>query len=241
MAQMRVVAAVCLLLSVATPAAADHGDIHPTLRTEQTYFHCLGDDKLQNIPVSEGNFPGWDTNPPARSLVDGGGCGYYENLFAGCAGGVVFDADWRGTFNGNLNSITADLYNLHVSKGRAVKPSALTLRLRIDGNTYFEGHIDPDLVHVTPAVPDPPSAVDRIRVTFTNIGLVTEDGNGVEPHNIELRAGSAYEVQSLWLWDASEVPAGLTMNPATPSGTIISVGSEGGTPLLSARPSARAC
>ncbi len=203
-----------LVLALAGPATADHGGIHPTLRTEQSFFHCVGDTKVQNVSFYQGQVPSWNTTPPAGSVQAGHGCGYYEPLITNALP-VPFDAVWQGTFTGNLRDLTIELHRLLPAQGATV-PNRLTVAVLIDG----EERLNNNNVTVTP-VPSSNNASQSARITLTGLGYETEDADGTQQRTIRIQVGSWNETQSAWVFDSTEVPAGITFNPATPTGTIL--------------------
>jgi hypothetical protein len=215
----RLLAAVTAVLAVAAPASATHGGIHPTLRTERAFFACAGDVKVQNAVLALGTIPTWDLTPPTASVTQGAGCGYYENAVGPYLGAnrTTLDAEWQGAFRGNIDSLTVDLHNIHVSTARATGVYPLRLSLFIDGRNVLADA--PDL-QISP-VPTSSGAAVRMTFTVTGIGLKGEDGDGTQERTFRLVARSHGEQQSAWVWDTTEVPSGLTFNPGQPSGTVI--------------------
>ena len=203
-----------ILASAGAPAAADHGQ-HPTLRTERVWFHCAGDVKVQNAAYAQRVVPSWNTTPPAQSVQQGAGCGYYENAAGGYLGPneTTLDSVWEGSFTGNLDSLTVELHNIHASAARAGETFKFRANLLIDGVDV----LDPDApqIEVVPA-PSSTRLSEAMRFTVTGIGLQPEDGDGAQARRIRLVIRSLTEAQSAWVWDTTEVPAGLEFNPSAP-------------------------
>jgi hypothetical protein len=208
------------LVSLAPPVMAEDGganaEIHPTVRTERTYFHCVGPAKVQNVAFAQGSVPGWNTTAPTQSVQAGAGCGYYENAGGAWLGPnrTTLDSEWEGTFTGNVDSITVELHNIHVSAARATGPFLARLNLLIDGVEVFNGPATGDL-RMTP-VPSATKLSEKMTFTLTRVGLLTEDGDGTRVRTFRLVMRSLSEEQSAWVWDTTEVPAGLTFNPIVP-------------------------
>ena len=204
---------VALALSLAVPAAADHGDIHPTLRTEQTYFHCAGPVKVQNFYTAQGVIPGWDTNPPAGSVQAGEGCGYYENIITEDADPSPVKATWEGTFAGNLDSLTVELHRLLPAAGASTNLVVGTVT--IDGVERFSGDID------LQPVASETGASTMAKFSLRRLKYLTEDGDGTTERTIRVTIDSYNEQQSAWVWDTTEVPSGVVFNPASLAGSTV--------------------
>lgn len=215
-------AVACLVASLlaVVPAAAEHGDVHPTARNERAYFHCAGAVKVQNVALAQGTIPTWSTQAPSQSVQQGAGCGYYENAAGGYLGGSrsTLDAVWSGTFSGNVDSITVELHTIDVAASRVAGPYLLRANLFVDGVDV----LDPDApqIEVTP-VPSETRLSERLSFTVTGIGLLTEDGDGTQERRYELVIRSLMEEQSAWVWDTTEVPAGVTFNPVGPEPVVV--------------------
>lgn len=200
-----------LVVALAVPATADHGDIHPTARLEQTYFHCAGDVKVQNVSAAQGTLPSWDTNAPTQSVQDGAGCGYYENIFSGGTG--VFTSVWEGTFTGNLNAMTVELHRLLPMSG--VSTTLVIGIVEIDGVEVFNGDI-----RLQP-VESASGASNVSKFSLRNLKFMTEDGEGTTERSVRISIDSYNEQQSAWVWDTREVPSGITFNPTSFAGSVI--------------------
>jgi hypothetical protein len=208
-----------LVLAFAGPVGATHGGPHPTFRTEQTYFHCAGETKVQNLSYTQGQIPSWNTTPPPGSVQAGHGCGYYDPLVNNVANGdqtVALDAVWRGTFSGNLRDLTVELHRLLPAQG-ATFPNRLVVVLTIDD----EERINNNNVVITPAASST-GASQSAKITITDLGYAIEDGDGTQQRTVTMGIKSFNETQSIWVFDTTEVPAGITFNPAAPSGTVVS-------------------
>ncbi|WP_108667369.1 hypothetical protein [Euzebya rosea] len=192
----------------ATPQPGEPG-FEPTLRTEQTYFHCASPVKVQNVDAIQGNTPSWDTTAPTTSFTAGGGCGFYDNILSGTAlNGPTNSAIWTGTFTGNLDSIGVELHRLLAGAGGSVTFPALVMTLTVDGNVLYDGDVDGFMW-----IESSTGASESATMTFTDLGFLTEHGDGTIERTITLQVDSYNEAQTAWVFDASEVPAGLTFNP----------------------------
>jgi hypothetical protein len=225
------------VLAVALAAPASAGPTDPQFRNEQVYFHCAGSTPIGNVSlVAEDTIPSWNTTPPAGGVQDGNGCGTLD------FNGVVVvvnpqdnptDGVWRGTFTGNLNSLTVSLYNLlAVGTSRADGAGTLGVRLDIDGEPITGDGSDS---HDVTAVDTNSGVTQRYDFSITDIGFVEPNddvnGDGIgdnpfgkEQHTLTLTV-DGYDVGTNtfgnWVYDTTEVPSGIEFNPATLAATVI--------------------
>ena len=206
-----------LVLPLGGVATATHGGPHPTFRTEKTYFHCVGATKVQNLSATAGQIPSWNTTPPSGSVQAGNGCGYYDNLVNNNPGGapLFFDAIWQGSFSGNLKELTVELHRLLPAQG-ATFPNRLVVVLTVDG----EERLNNNNVVITP-IASSTGASQSAFITITNLNYATEDGDGTQSRPVSLTIRGFNETQSIWVFDTTEVPAGITFNPAARTGTVV--------------------
>lgn len=203
-----------LVLALTSSASATHGGIHPTFRAEQNFFHCVGDTKLQNISYAQGQIPSWNTTPPPGSVQAGNGCGYWDPLVnQNAPSPVPLYALWQGKSTGNLRNLTVELHRLLPASG-ATLPNRFVLYVEIDGEPRYSGDIN-----LTP-VASSTGASHKMLFTLEGLGYATEDGDGTQERAITIRLTSYNETQSIWVFDTTEVPAGVSFNPATPQGQI---------------------
>lgn len=228
---VRVTLALCLAALAAGPAAATHGGIHPTLRTERTYFTCVGDTKVQNVSMLNGQTPGWDTSAPTQSVQAGAGCGTADSALTNTSTvNNGHDGAWAGTFTGNLRDLTieAHMIDLGASRTDDVFPALITLI--IDGETWVERTTALDVTLVRSSTGASGMAkfsitglgkITEVKDSAGNVidvktqGLITEDGNGTAEHEITLGIRAYADYPTAWVWDTTEVPSGITFNPAT--------------------------
>lgn len=213
----RLVSALSLVLILASAASATHGGIHPTLKTENVYFHCTGDTPVYNVNWlkdvgASTAYARWDTSPPAGSVVDGEGCGGAD---AGWVTNEVYDPVFEGSFTGNLRDMTIRIDDLVLNNDRdAATPVQLRIYAEIDGFSLFprgvtEGGYDGRVFTVTPSRVNM-GATDHFEFSVTNIGTikeikdasgnvidvqtggaVQETGNGTMEHTIKIILGLA--------------------------------------------------
>ncbi|HEV3475239.1 MAG TPA: hypothetical protein VG602_07730 [Actinomycetota bacterium] len=202
-----------VLGALAVPASGQTAEV-PTFRTERAYFKCAEGPKLQNVAVLQGTIPTWNTTPPAGSFTAGNGCGFYENL----ANASGLNLEFKGTFTGNLDNLTVELHDIYASTGRPNHQILMRAVLTIDDEPVVESAL-----MNFPTTASSTGISEKIAFTFTELNFDEELGDGTQVHNIHLVARGGTETQSLFVWDASEVPAGLTFNPATPEAFKIAV------------------
>jgi hypothetical protein len=190
--------------ALAVPASGQ--EVVPTFRNERVYFKCADGAKVQNVPVSQGTIPSWGTAPPAGSAAAGNGCGFYEN--AGNAAGL--NLEFKGTFTGNLDNLTVELHDIYAGAGRPNNQIQMRAVLNIDGEELVVTELQN-----FPTSASSNGVTQRIAFTFTQLNFDDEIGDGTQVHEIHFVARGGTETQSLFVWDATEVPAGLTFNPAT--------------------------
>lgn len=184
----------------------------------------------------------WTTAAPAGSVTSGAGCG---SLDFGWIVNELADAVFVGTFTGNLRDMTVQLDEFLVGQLRENGSPTLRVYGEIDGVPIFpkgltEGAYDGRPLTVTPTRVNS-GATDRYVFSITNLGyaidvldeegavvdvetggMAFEDGNGTEEHTLKLMVGMETGPggdpptgTTAWVWDTTEVPSGLTFNPAT--------------------------
>jgi hypothetical protein len=209
----------CLAVLVPGPVAADV--VEPTLRTERAWFHCTDGAKVQTLEMWGGNLPSWDTQPPASSVQDGAGCGFVDHPLHGLSlsGEPWSGADWRGTFVGNLDSITVDVHQLLSDNSVAtVNGTGFGVRLFVDGEQVLNDSID-----LADWQPENSNVTRTTSFTVAGLGYLVEDGDGTIERDIRLYLFSKM-VGETWVFDTTEVPAGLTFNPDAPAARVLHAG-----------------
>lgn len=202
-----------LAAAAVLPAGAD-----ALLRTERVYFTCAGATKVQNLSATLGELPGWDTQAPQASVTDGAGCGFYDNAvwISSEAPDETWRATWVGTFTGNLDALTIEAHNIYVGEARVDGPFEGGVRLVVDGEQVVQSAFQ--------AVPERSDTglSEALHISLTDLGFVDEDGEGDTVRTLRVELGSSGETQSAWVWDTTEVPAGITFNPDELADTVIS-------------------
>lgn len=245
--------ALLLTLSLASPASATHGGIHPKFKSQAVFFHCTGQTPVYQVDwVSQAgassSYATWDTSPPPGSVTGGNGCGGWD---AGGASNEFGDPVFEGTFAGNLRSMTVRIYDFILANARQGATQELKVYAEIDGEPLFPrgptaNIYDGRNVTVTP-VRKNSNLTDEYEFTITNIGFANEikdaagnvidvetggaaleEGNGTMEHTIKLLVGMATGIggsqptgMDFFVWDTSEVPSGITFNPAAPAAATI--------------------
>lgn len=223
------------ILAVAAVGPASAGPLSPQLRTERAYFHCVGTTPLGNVSLAAENMiPSWNLTEPAGSVTDGEGCGTLDlNPLVTTVEPQENPTDgvWRGTFTGNLNSLTAHLYDfVAVGTSRVDGAASISVRLKIDDEP-----ITPNGGNDITAVETNSGLTFFYEFSVTDIGFIEPnpdldgDGIGDNPygsveHTITLTVdGWAPDTNFLgfWVYDTTEVPAGITFNPETLAATVI--------------------
>jgi hypothetical protein len=203
-----------VVASIAWALPAGAQEPVPTFRTERAYFNCAGNVKLQNVALLNGEFPSWDTTAPG-SAATGNGCGMYENNLNQAG----LNLEFKGTFTGNLDNLTVELHNMGVSNDPTDNKIRLIVQLVVDDEPLAETSAAD-----FPTVRSSTGLSEKATYTFTELNYDDELGDGTQVHQIHVVArSSGTETQSAWVWDASEVPAGLTFNPTTLEQTQIPV------------------
>lgn len=217
---------VMALALVAAPAAATEEDVFvPNLRTEQVWFHCEGDTKVHDS-VSYGSIP-WNTTAPTQSVTAGAGCGTADNPLQGNNQVSVQDSHFGGWYDGNLDTMTVELHNIYVGRARAEGPLSFNIRLAVDGAPLL-GDAGKE-VSVTP-VRSSSGASEMVKFTIAGLGLVEEIENFEHDVLLTVTGGApaanaqvfpVRDTVSGWVYDTTEVPAGIVFNPATPEPVVV--------------------
>jgi hypothetical protein len=231
-----------LVLAISPASAADA--TRPTFRTEDVYFHCAGPTKLTqaNYFAAIGAYTvPWSTTAPSESVADGAGCGGAD---WGGTSNPVYDPWFRGAFTGNLSSVTVRIHQLITGNARQAGTETLRVTGDIDGVSIFP--TGGRTVTVTPVRVNE-DVTDLYEFTITNLGfyeegtdeagnaytrsggMATEVGDGTNEHTLTLGIGldgtgftvpTGYKA-TMWVWDTTEVPSGLTFNPPTPAAATV--------------------
>ncbi len=185
----------------------------PAFRIERTFFECAGDHKLQNIPAATGDLPTWSTTEPSASVLDGAGCGHFENTAPS-----PLNAVFEGTFTGNLRAMSFELYAIDIDSARVTNVIPFGFTVSVDGEEAFvSDHYDIDVEYVNEMV------TSKMVFSLTGLPFGAEIGTGKAERTIRLELDTHNDMQTLWVWSTSEVPAGITFNPSTLEATVFEV------------------
>ena len=251
--KLSAVAIAALLLS-ALPAGAE--EIPPTAATLETFFHCVGDSKVLNALTVQ-DPPAWDANAPTQSVQDGAGCGFADpGSRTGTNQENVYDAVFKGYYAGNLDSLTLRMHDIGVGPARTGAEQKLAVRLSVDGVSMFgsalpaPSPLDPvnDVVFGAP-VPVPTAqevtvkpvasetgASQLVEFTITGLGFMEQPGAGSLEREILVTVNSLSEHASAWVMDTTEVPSGISFNPATPAAASVAATTPGAFPAPAPAP-----
>src|SRR3712207_5001119 len=103
--------------------------------------------------------------------------------------------------------MTFELHRLGDTVG-ATAPDLLSVALTVDGNVLYDGDV------TATRELSSTGASHKLTFGFRNIPLASEEGDGVAVHDVHIVVGSYNETQSAWVFDTTEVPAGVTFKPA---------------------------
>ena len=132
------------------------------------------------------------------------------------------DTHFEGDFlQANLDRVTIELHNIYVGPARSSGPLTFNVRLLVDDVARLGGANGKE-VSVTP-VRSATGASERVRFTITGLNLLTEADDMDHHFLLSVSGGavaaspvvfpSARDTFSGWVYDTTEVPAGLTFNP----------------------------
>ena len=173
-------------------------------KSQTVYFHCKSPAKDDSVFVAAGDLPTWNTTPPAGAFQgDGAGCGQHDPN----GGSGPADAAWKGTFKGALTSLTVSAHAIYAGSARTGSPFKVVASLEIDGKKRLT-----DVPVTVTAIPSDTRLSELIEFTVTGLNIKTKG-----THTITLGLDSDTGTQTIWVYDATEVPSGITFNPATPA------------------------
>jgi hypothetical protein len=217
------------VMGLSSPASANHtppGEPFTPLYVETpVYLHCNGPARLGNVHATvDGDFVTWDGTKPTASATGGAGCGTLDTFAAGSSNhNPIYDFPVKGTFTGNIDNITISFWAIELAGSRALNQFTVDVHLQIDGQdilTRVKTNAARD--YMTPSG-DGTSPARLYEVTVTKVKLDSEAAH-TEEHLIEMTLYSKFINGSginMWVYDASEVPSGLTINDKTPAAVKI--------------------
>ncbi|CAN5499682.1 hypothetical protein BH23ACT9_BH23ACT9_32550 [soil metagenome] len=210
---------------IVDPCADEDGTI--VYREEAVWFH-EGETKVGNLSDRGDQAPApWDTDAPTASVTAGAGAGAISNLgsTSSLAPGAANTAHFAGEFDGCIDTILVEMYAFQPTNRTGTSgsleeaPHNFGLTVGIDGETY-------DLVGPLEAktVANPQgSATHRIRFALTGVRKAMDqrklDPASSHEMTLSMTAWFANTNNVIYLWDTTEVPAGMVFNGAVDTTT----------------------
>jgi hypothetical protein len=204
--------------STSDPCADEDGTI--TYSPEQVWFH-EGESKVGNLADRGDQAPApFDTTEPTRSVQSGAGAGAFSNggSVADLAPGAENSVQFAGQFEGCIDTLLVEMYAFEptnrtgTSASLAESPHVFGGSLTIDGKTIaLPGPIEAQTI----ANPGGDASY-RIRFAITDIRNRTDrlglDPTGLHEIGLELTAWFVNTNNTVYVWDTTEVPSGMTFN-----------------------------
>jgi hypothetical protein len=184
----------------------------------------------------------WNATAPNQSVQGGGGCGGYDD---GEVTNPVYDVVYSGSFTGNLRDATVRLHEVFLNNTRQQATQSMRIYAEVDGVPVFPGDPAAAswtgrTFTVTPQVENS-GATALFEFSIWNLGyanyvydtngnlidvqrggVALENGDGTEEHTFMVAVGidaspggNPPAGGTLWAWDTTEVPSGITFNPPT--------------------------
>jgi hypothetical protein len=205
-----------LSLAAATFGLGAASALADVLPTAAYYFSCAG-----GTPYQGDHDATWDKAKPAASFQTGAGCGFLDTgPGPGTeANGNRVDFIGGGTHDGTIQSVTVDLYSLATSQARVPADYPGIFELIIDGQSVL---LD-ETSRIAGDKSENDGTTEHLTFSFAHpVPVDEETGEETGPaeplagpgkHTVTVRFTSrTIEYQNLWVWGASEVPAGVTIN-----------------------------
>ena len=208
----------------------------PVLPTQELFFHCPGDGvKVINAAPVTSAVATWNDKKPTASVQSGAGCGFADpGPLNGTGMETIYDVPVKGSFTGNLDSLTVRFHDINVGPSRSTSSLTAALRVVIDGQSMFGS--------TTAAAPAPaarsytvkllPSATGAsmlAELTVTGLGFVEKEGTPQDvEHTVAIALGGSSDVVNNWVMDTTETPSSIVFNPATPAAATAKATTPGG-------------
>lgn len=227
---MRRSTSIALAALLAAGGLALEGETTPELGTERVYAHCGATQKVSNV---EGGTPfAMDTTAPAASFTAGGGCGTADVVLTDAVEGETGEfLELTGTFTGHLDSLTLELHMIDAGIVRASQtaptgevpnpgdpvPAIAFDEIYAETEILIDGGLGGGWIGEAryPAERSDTGASVRMLLTLTDIPLTGEGDDGEHTITIKVKTADYYNGDSGgWVLDATEVPTGVTFNPA---------------------------
>lgn len=187
---------------------------------QQVWFH-QADTKAGNLAgTGLSQLPTFDTTAPSTSVAMGAGGGYAGSSLHQVSGDFdpTYTPAFEGTVDGALDNVLVDLYLFPlVSMAEGATGQGGTT-FRVDANLYLGDVLIGSHGDLTVPLESGGDAVKRVRFTFANLyataerrGLTGDDGP--LPLRLEVVGTGIASNGAVWVYDTTEVPAGMIFNP----------------------------
>ncbi len=193
---------------------------------QQVFFH-EGESKVGNANAAPDPF---DTEPPTDSVQAGAGAGNYTGVAVQAASAEEqydnVEASFSGTFTGCIDTLLIDMYAFdptnRTSTGQATAgnpgnplPHSFRVVVEVDGvEVYRAGPVEANTTFANEAL-GPNLHRHGIQLgnlldSYADFGLLSLDGE----HTVTIHMAGWYvnTDHSIYVWDTTEVPSGLTFN-----------------------------
>ena len=218
-------------LALGLTATATHATTFvPNTPLTQVFLACDGPSKeyvVGSFVNGDAGTPTWTTTAPA-SVTTGAGCGKAdEPVFNGTRPRTPFQLTFEGSYTGNLDVLTVDLYTADYGPARANGALTLAVRATVDdkslfgvaNNTSSTGVVVPSpgesKVTVTPVATGSTGQVRKLTFSITGIDLMLQGDDRNHTILLDVRDTTPTAPNGhTWLWGAAEAPSGLVFTPA---------------------------
>jgi plastocyanin len=198
-----VAAAVLTIAPAAWPASANSGG-HAGLHTERVWFTCPDGTGISQLDGAST----WTVDQPP----EGDGCTSVDTgHHASSAEDTVSHTVFRGTFTGNLDSLTV---RLHLDRLADGDMTDIAVGLAVDGKERVPWPTNATVIRTEDT---PPGTVD---VSVHRIGLLDEADD--KKHELTLTLSLRGDLATgVWCWGSDTAPSGITFHPASLAETVI--------------------
>lgn len=223
-------AALALALTAAPALAetATEDAFVPNTPTTEVFLQCSGPTKenfTNHMLNGQNGAATWGPEAPA-SVTTGAGCGKVDDpLFGGTRPETAYQHTLKGTYTGNVDTLTVTLYTGDLGQSRLTDGSTtLSVRATVDGVSLFgvtqnesaTGTIvsSPADVPVTviPVATGATGAVRALSFSITGIDLLLPEDD--KQHTVVIDVADDFSPDAhTWLWGAAEAPSGVVFTP----------------------------
>lgn len=226
-ARPRTVTVAALLALGLGASASSAADYVPKTPTTEVFLTCGSPSKEYVVGTfvndDEGT-PTWDSKKPA-SVTTGAGCGKAdEAFFGGTRPETPYQFTFRGTYTGNLDTLTVTLHTADLGPSRLTSaPVGLSVRATVDGLSLFGSQENESTtgdivtspadrpVTVKPVATGATGGVRALSFSITGLDLLLPADN--TEHEILLDVGDTTLDNHAWMWGAAEAPSGVVFTP----------------------------